>query len=127
MKVKRTYETPIYFDHDVPDSLRETLDTRHKITQLMNKTRGDKTMAQILIIIDDFADEPTCTRQSNMLRTLYTRGRQRMISTITATQQVKALHPIIRVNATDHFVYRLNNMKGLDTFVDEVSTVVEKN
>ena len=49
-----------------------------------------------------------------------------MISTITATQKFNAIHPIIRVNATELYVYRLRNMKDLDTFIDEVSTVLDK-
>lgn len=83
-------------------------------------------MFQILIIIDDFADDPAFTRQSKMLHTLYIRGRHNMISTITATQKFNAIHPIIRVNATELFVYRLRNMKDLDTFIDEVSAVMDK-
>ena len=49
-----------------------------------------------------------------------------MISTITATQKFNAIHPIIRVSATELYVYRLRNMKDLDTFIDEVSTVLDK-
>ncbi|MFM7982719.1 MAG: hypothetical protein ACKPKO_25690, partial [Candidatus Fonsibacter sp.] len=33
---------------------------------------------------------------------------------------------IIRVNATELFVYRLRTMKDLDTFIDEVSAVMDK-
>ena len=49
-----------------------------------------------------------------------------MISTITTTQKFNAIHPIIRVNATELYVYRLRNMKDLDTFIDEVSAVLDK-
>ncbi len=49
-----------------------------------------------------------------------------MISSITATQKFNAIHPIIRVNATELYVYRLRNYKDLDTFVDEVSAVYDK-
>ena len=37
-----------------------------------------------------------------------------------------AIHPIIRVNAAELYVYRLRNMKDLDTFIDEVSAVLDK-
>ena len=57
MKVQHTEEEPIYFDHYDPDAIHDILDTQHKITQYM-KNRGDKKMFQILIIIDDFADDP---------------------------------------------------------------------
>ena len=49
-----------------------------------------------------------------------------MISTITATQKFTAIHPIIRVNATELFVYRLRNYRDLETFVEEVSAVYDK-
>ena len=49
-----------------------------------------------------------------------------MISTITATQKFSAIHPIIRVNATELYVYRLRNYKDLETFIDEVSAVYDK-
>ena len=49
-----------------------------------------------------------------------------MISTITATQKFTAIHPIIRVSATELYVYKLRNMKDLDTLIDEVSAVLDK-
>ena len=49
-----------------------------------------------------------------------------MISTITATQKFNAIHHIIRVNATELYVYRLRSMKYLDTFIDEVSAVLNQ-
>ena len=87
---------------------------KHKITDYTKK-KNFKRLFQILIIIDDFADSPEFTRQSKMLHSLYVRGRHNMISTITATQKFNAIHPIIRVNATELYVYRLRNMKDLDT------------
>ena len=49
-----------------------------------------------------------------------------MTSTITATQKFSAIHPIIRVNATELFIYRLRNYKDLETFIEEVSAVYDK-
>ena len=49
-----------------------------------------------------------------------------MVSTITATQKFSAIHPIIRVSATEMYVYKLRNMKDLDTLIDEVSAVLDK-
>ena len=125
MKVKHSKDEPIYFDHYDPEALGKILETQHKITNFM-KRRGDKKLFQILIIVDDFADDPSFTRQSKLLHSLYTRGRHNMISTITATQKFSAIHPIIRVNATELFVYRLRNYKDLETFIEEVSAVYDK-
>ena len=125
MKVKHTDKEPIYFDHYDPVALANILETQHKITMHM-KSQGKTKMFQILVIVDDFADDPTFTRQSKILHSLYTRGRHNMISTITATQTFSAIHPIIRVNATELYVYRLRNYKDLETFIEEVSAVADK-
>jgi len=125
MKVRHTAEEPIYFDHYDPEALATILETQHKITNFLKK-RGDTKLFQILIIVDDFADDPSFTRHSKLLHALYTRGRHNMISSITATQKFNSIHPIIRVNATELYVYRLRNTKDLDTFIDEVSAVYDK-
>ena len=48
-----------------------------------------------------------------------------MISTITATQKFNAIHPIIRVNATELYLYKQRNMKDLDTVIGEVWAVLD--
>ncbi len=86
MKVRHTAEEPVYFDHYDPKALATILETKHKNITLLKK-RGDTKLFQILIIVDDFADDPSFTRQSKLLHALYTRGRHNMISRITATQK----------------------------------------
>ena len=49
-----------------------------------------------------------------------------MISTIVSTQKFVAIHPIIRTNATELFVYRLRNQKDLDAFLEELSALYDK-
>ena len=49
-----------------------------------------------------------------------------MISTIVATQKFVAIHPIIRTNATELFIYRLRNQKDLDAFLEELSALYDK-
>ena len=72
MKVRHTAEEPIYFDHYDPEALANILETQHKITNFIKK-RGDTKLFQILIIVDDFADDPSFTRQSKLFYTLSTR------------------------------------------------------
>ena len=122
MKVQHTDDDP-FFDHYDSDALRDILDTQHKKTEYTKK-KIFKELYQILTFIDGFAEDPRSTRQSKMLHSLYVRGRRNMISTITATQKFNAIHPIIRVNATELYVYRLRNTKDLDTFIEEVSAVL---
>ena len=60
------------------------------------------------------------------LHSLFTRGRHTMISTIVSTQKFNAIHPIIRTNATELYVYRLRNQKDLDAFLEELSALYDK-
>ena len=84
-------------------------------------------MFSILIVVDDFADSPSFSRNSKLLHSLFTRGRHSQISTIVATPKFNALSPIIRVNASDLYVFRLRNYSDLQTFLDEVSAIADKN
>ena len=101
------------------------MDTQMKITDYMKKQKKTK-MFQVLIIIDDFADDPKFVRSSKLLHSLYTRGRHSYISVITATQVFNALHPIIRKNATDLYVYKLRNNKDLESLIEELSALAPK-
>lgn len=125
MKVEAGKEEPIYYDHYDPEALSNIIETQHKITNYLKKQNKPK-LFQILIIVDDFADDPSFSRHSKILHALYTRGRHNMISTITATQKFSAIHPIIRVNATELYIYRLRNYRDLETFIEEVSAVADK-
>jgi hypothetical protein len=125
MKVKHTKDEPIYFDHYDPVSLAKIIHTQHKVTEFMKKN-GHKKLYQILVVIDDFADEPAFTRQSKILHALFTRGRHNSISTIVSTQKWTALAPIIRVNAVELFIYRLRNYKDIECYLDELSALYDK-
>ena len=113
MMVKHTDDDPIYVDHYDAKALHEIYDTQHNINERTKK------LLKTCRIIENFADDPSFTRQSKMLHSLYVRGRQHMISTITATQKFNARHPIIRGNATEYLVYRSRCMNHLETFIDE--------
>ena len=66
------------------------------------------------------------SRNSKLLHSLFTRGRHSQISTVVATQKFNALSPIIRVNASDLYVFRLRNYSDLQAFLDEVSATAPK-
>jgi hypothetical protein len=115
----------LYFDSYNPNELENIIDTQHKVIKLMKENKRNKLFS-ILVVIDDFADDPSFTRQSKLLHSLYTRGRHNSISTIVSTQKFCAIHPIIRVNATSLIVYRLRNQKEVDSFLEEVSGLITK-
>ena len=75
----------------------------------------------ILLIIQNLADRVN-------YYTVYSpeAGRHSGISTICSTQKFTALHPILRVNASELIVFRLRNYSDLITFLDEVSALIDK-
>ena len=60
------------------------------------------------------------------MHNIYTRGRHNSISCITSSQKFNALAPIIRVNATELFLYRLRNYKDIEMYLEEVSALAPK-
>lgn len=125
MKVQHTEDEPIYFDHYDPEALYKIINTQQKVIEYQKK-QNHKKLFSVLIIVDDFADDPKFSRQSKILHALYTRGRHNSISTITATQKFSSIAPIIRVNATELYVYRLRNYNDLQTFIEEISALIDK-
>ena len=125
MKVAEKDNDKLYFDHYTPDDLENIIDMQHKIIKML-KDSNRKKLFSILIVIDDFGDDPSFTRQSRLLHSLFTRGRHNSISTIVSTQKFASIHPIIRVNAISLIVYRLRNQKELDAMVEEVSGLTGK-
>ena len=115
----------IYFDHYDAEALQDIIATQHKVAEHM-KAQNYTKIFQILIVIDDFADDATFSRHSKLLHSLATRGRHSMISTIVSTQKYRAISNIIRVNATNLYIFRLRNAGDLEAWVDEVSAVADK-
>ena len=58
MKAIGTEDDKFYFSEYDPVALDNIVETQHKITDYMKKQKY-KTLHQILIVIDDFADDPS--------------------------------------------------------------------
>ena len=97
MKIAHTEKEPLFFDNYDAGALQNIFNTQHKVIYFMKKQKTTPNLYSVLVVVDDFADDPTFSRQSTMLHALYTRGRHNSISTITATQKFSAIAPIIRV------------------------------
>ena len=119
-------EPPLFYDTNDQENLERIIDTQRKVTEHLKSKKDTKKLFQILIVIDDWADSPDFSRKSQLLHALFTRGRHSGISTIVSTQKFTALHPIIRVNATELYVFRLRNYRDLEAFVEEVSALIDK-
>ena len=118
-------EPPLYYDHYDPESLENIINTQKKIIT-HQKSKNVKKLFSIAIVVDDFADDVSFSRSSKLLHSLFTRGRHSQISTFVATQKFNALATILRVNADTLYVFRLRNYSDLNTFLDEVSAIVDR-
>ena len=124
MKVDTEKEKVYYEEYD-PIALKHIIETQHKVIDFQKKNK-QKELFSILIVVDDFADDPKFVRYSNILHGLFTRGRHNAISCILSTQKYNVLAPIIRLNASALFIFRLKNMNEVNSFLEENSALVDK-
>ena len=108
-----------------PSELEQVIKAQPKVIDYQ-KEQKHKGLYQILIVIDDFADDTNFLRKFQLLHQLYIRGRHYMISTITSTQVYKQISPIVRKNMTHLFIYRFRNYGDLESIVEELSAVYDK-
>ena len=92
----------------------------------MKSKKDVKHLFQILVVIDEMADNPKLCRNSQLLNSLYIRGRHNQISTITSVQKLRSWSTIIRVNTLEIYIYRLRNYKEIESLVEELSAVYPK-
>lgn len=123
LKVDTKKEKCLFSTYD-PKELAEVMDRQFKIAE-WQKNNG-KHVFDVLAIVNDFSDDPACTRNSKLLHQLYIRGRHSFISTITSVQKATTLHPLLRSQATHTFTFRLRSMPDLDTWLNENSAVYDK-
>ena len=80
MKVDAEKEQLYYEEYD-PVALKKIIDTQHKVIDFQKKNK-QKDLFSILLVVDDFADDPKFVRYSSLLHGLFTRGRHNAISCI---------------------------------------------
>ena len=122
--IQNTHDEEFFFDNFDEAALSDIIKTQKKIVEYQKK-HDHKKLFQILVIIDDFADNYKVSHHP-LINALFTRGRHSCISTVVATQKFHALSNIIRINATDLYVFRLRNASDLQAFLDEVGALAEK-
>ncbi len=116
-------EPTLYYDEYNPEALEKIINTHKKVVEYQKSKKEKNKLFSILVVVDDFADDIAFSRSSKLLHALFTRGRHSQISTIVSTQKFTAIHPIIRVNASELYVFRLRNYSDLQTFLDEMGGI----
>ena len=113
-------EEPCLHEDFDDEAIHAIIQRHHRITQ-MCKEQGRKKLYGALILIDDMADNARVMRSSTSLAHLFVKGRHAGLSTIVSVQKYRVLNPILRVNATSLFVFRLRSKAELDALVEENS------
>lgn len=115
-----------FYDEFDPSVIQKILDRAKKVTQHLKATKQKKRF-NVLIVIDDFADNPQAVHKcGGILETLYVKARHYFVSTIISSQKLKLISPCIRVNLTALFIFRLRNQSDLlDGVIREYSALID--
>jgi hypothetical protein len=107
------------FDHG---ALEKIVAEQHQMTIAL-KERGAKKLFNILIIIDDFSDDPAVLHNQgkNVLNTLFTRGRHQNISCWISAQKLTTISTVIRTQTQFYCIGRLRSQKELQALLEEIS------
>ncbi|CAE7036056.1 FV3-083R [Symbiodinium natans] len=108
-------------------ALRKIIADQKRITQ-KSKELGLKKLYQVLVVLDDHADNPAVHRKTGdgVLDTLFIRGRHFCINTWVSTQKLRLMSSAVRVNVMFYCVFRLRNQLELDALVEELSAMLPK-
>ena len=117
----------VYFDKWDEGALRTIIDQQRKITRT-SKQLGLKKLFQVLIVVDDFADQPELHRRTGdgALDTLFIRGRHMQISTWVSPQKLRLISAAVRVNMQFICIWRLRNQLELEAVLDKLSALLPK-
>ena len=117
----------VYFDKWDEGALRTIIEQQKKITR-MSKQLGLKKLYQVLVVIDDFADQPELHRKNGegALDTLFIRGRHMCISTWVSSQKLRLISAAVRVNMQFICICRLRNQLELEAVLEELSALLPK-
>ena len=113
------------FDTFDPGELDKIISTHKKVTSV-GKDANMKRLFNILIVLDDVADDPRVARNERQIHELYFRGRHHKISILISTQRYRSIAPQIRTQCTALFVFRLRSQAELDAVLEEVSATYDK-
>ena len=124
MKIDGSKE-PFFFDTWDNDVVKEIIDTQRRVIE-ESKKQKIKQLYGILVVIDDFADDPRVVHSSgSIINSFYVRHRHLQISVAASVQKLRLLSPTIRVNAQFMFVWRLRNRLELQSLLEEISAVYD--
>ena len=112
-----------YWDEWDEAALRRIIQQQRKITEASKKLEMKK-LYQVLVVIDDFAEQ--LHKPHGALDTLFIRGRHMQISTWVSSQKLRLISAAVRVNMQFLCCWRLRNQHELDAVIEELSALLPK-
>eukprot|EP00439_Symbiodinium_sp_Y106_P057156 s3291_g8.t1 len=105
--------------------VKDFIEHRMGVNTEREQELGFKKLYQILIVIDDFADQPELHRRTGdgALDTLFIRGRHMQISTWVSSQKLRLISAAVRVNMQFMCVWRLRNQLELEAVLEELTNM----
>ena len=104
-------------------ALRQILEMQRDRIRQMKDAKTKKPLSQILVVLDDFADDPLMARRTGILTTLFIRGRHFGSSCWVSSQKLTAIATVARVNFRFMLVWRLRNQKEILSLMEELSAL----
>lgn len=108
-------------------ALRQILDEQRDKIKKLKDAKTKKPLPQVLTIIDDFADRwDVMHSATNVLTTLFIRGRHLGSSCWLSSQKLTAITSVARVNFRFLCVWRLRNYREIEVLMEELSALFPK-
>ena len=105
-------------------ALRDIMDRQRGKIKELKDAKSKKPLPQVLTVIDDFADRYDIMHSaSNILTTLFIRGRHFGSSCWLSSQKLTAIAPVARVNFRFMLVWRLRNQFEIQALMQELSAL----
>ena len=106
----------------------EKLIERHKKVNAHLKAKKHKQGYCILVLVDDFADagDRVMHSSTNILTSLFVRGRHLGCACWLLTQKLRVVSLICRTNFCWMLIWRLRNSKELITILEELDALVDR-
>jgi DNA helicase HerA-like ATPase len=113
-----------FFDTFEDDELNKILDNQTELIKFY-KENNQLKMPNILIILDDWADDVRLKYNEN-INSIFVRGRHSYCSCIISSQKYYAISNIIRINASHMICFKIQNERDLKQIIESISALATK-
>jgi len=119
---------PAFFEEFDVGVLQQIVDRHRKIVQVQ-KDRGEKRLFNLLLIVDDYAEDQQVMRygkNGQFLNQCFLKGRHWGLSTILSVQKLTLVANPCRINATGILAFKVRNAKEYEAIEGESSALIDR-